>query len=275
MAQEAPAVAACAPATPAPAARDGRERNGAGRDHPRGRLARVPDITSVVLAVVAAVSGLTALSTGRAGTCWRPSRCRSTCCWSTPPRTWPRPRSTPCSRRPPSGASGSAGGRSSSSGAWSCSAAWPSLRPSGSDRRTRSTRRRGPEMPDTAAGHRPGRRPGGGLRGRSSPPGGTSPPGSGAGPACGRWSSCVLGHRGRDRCSGFALVSVFPGTPDRPGDRLVWTISEVTGTQFAGDIPGIGRGPARGRPRAGTVRASSRCSRRCSCSPAPSAPHRY
>ena len=46
---------------------------------PPGRLARVPDVTSVVLTVVAAVSGLTAVSTAARGGS-RPSRCRRTCC---------------------------------------------------------------------------------------------------------------------------------------------------------------------------------------------------
>ncbi len=42
---------------------------------------------------------------------------------------------------------------------------------------------------------------------------------------------------------GFALVSLMPGTLATTGDRVVWTLSEVTGTQFAGDIPGFGSAP--------------------------------
>ena len=42
---------------------------------------------------------------------------------------------------------------------------------------------------------------------------------------------------------GFALVSLMPGTLASTGDRVVWTLSEVTGTQFAGDIPGFGSAP--------------------------------
>ncbi len=42
---------------------------------------------------------------------------------------------------------------------------------------------------------------------------------------------------------GFALVSVFPGSLATETDRLVWTLSEVTGTQFAADIPGFGTAP--------------------------------
>src|SRR3954447_1488271 len=42
---------------------------------------------------------------------------------------------------------------------------------------------------------------------------------------------------------GFALVSVFPGNLATETDRLVWTLSEVTGPQFAADIPGFGTAP--------------------------------
>ena len=42
---------------------------------------------------------------------------------------------------------------------------------------------------------------------------------------------------------GFALVTLFPGTLSGPADRLVWTVSEVTGTDFASDIAGFGAPP--------------------------------
>ena len=42
---------------------------------------------------------------------------------------------------------------------------------------------------------------------------------------------------------GFLLVSLMPGTLRTTGDRVVWTLSEATGTQFAGDIPGFGAAP--------------------------------
>ena len=42
---------------------------------------------------------------------------------------------------------------------------------------------------------------------------------------------------------GFVLVTVFPGTLSGPVDRLVWTVSEVTGTDFASDISGFGTAP--------------------------------
>ena len=63
---------------------------------------------------------------------------------------------------------------------------------------------------------------------------------------------------------GFLLVSLMPGTLRTTGDRLVWTLSEATGTQFAGDIPRVGAAPP-GRDSRWASSAWSRCPRRCWC----------
>ena len=58
---------------------------------------------------------------------------------------------------------------------------------------------------------------------------------------------------------GFALVSVFPGNLASETDRLVWTLSEVTGTQFRRRHPRPRDRPQRRQPGARTVRAWSPC----------------